>query len=62
MQNEAYAKLVLLRVILDELRSELTIDACKDTPRLVLMSFTDLDARLEEIESLVLQEAKNEKQ
>lgn len=61
MGNEAYAKLLLLRVILDELRSELTIDVCKDTPRLVLMSFTDLDARLEEIESLVLQEITNAK-
>jgi hypothetical protein len=41
--------LILLHLAIKELTNELTVDICKNCPRLVLMVFSDLERRAEKI-------------
>ncbi len=44
-----FGQLILLHLAIKELTNELTVEICQNCPRLVLMVFSDLERRSEEI-------------
>lgn len=46
-----FGQAILLQLAIKEFRNELTIDICKNSPRLVVMSVADLERRANEIVS-----------